>query len=443
MSVAHPDRSLEKRWRLLLTAAALATLAASPGGRAETVAITHARVLSMGPAGDIARGMVVIRDGRIASVGPDGAGPAGARIVDAQGGVVTPGLIAVGAPYGVQEVGEGVEETDDDSTSSNRISAAFDPSVAVNPNSVLIPIARLGGITSAVITPIIRGGRGGALRPEPLMFAGQAAVIQLGGGANLVQRAHVGVVLAMGEAGGGPAGGSRAAQIALLKEILGDVRAYQRNKAGYEAGRSRALSLGRADLEALIPVVEGREPLIASVDRASDIRVVIALAREEKLKLILEGVAEGWRVAGEIAAAHVPVMVAGEQDLPSSFDAIGSRLDNAALMLAAGVEVVLEDPPIYEGGRTPRISAGRAAAHGLSVGAALAAITSVPARVFGLEDRIGSLAPGKDADLVVWSGDPLEPLSAPTAVFIKGVQQPMRSRDLDLRDRYMPRPAGQ
>jgi imidazolonepropionase-like amidohydrolase len=253
----------------------------------------------------------------------------------------------------------------------------------------------------------------------------------------MLRRPKVGMVLILGEEGAKAAGGSRAAAMGLLRETLQDVRAYASNKAGYDRGQSRSYALSHEDLEALIPVVEGREPLMVSVHRAADIRQVLQLAREEKLKLILEGAEEGWMVAPEIAAAHVPVLLSGFEDLPSSFDRIAATLENASRLNAAGVTVAIENPPIYQGGRTPRIDAGRAVAHGLPFDAALAAITLNPAKIWGVDDRIGSLAPGKDADVVVWSGDPLEPLSAPTAVIIKGVEQPLRDRDLDLRDRYL------
>jgi imidazolonepropionase-like amidohydrolase len=422
--------------RFLLTSALAGALAVPAAG--ETIAITNARVLTLGPTGEIASGTVVVRDGKIAAVGANLAPPAGARVIDAHGGVVTPGLIAVGAPISVSEVSEGVPETDDSSTASDRFSAAFDVEYAVNPNSLVIPTARLGGITDVVITPEMRRSR--ESRPSNLIFAGQAAVIHLGAGADLVEKPHAGMVLAMGEDGAERVGGSRAAEIVLLKAIFDDVRDYEKNRAQYDLGHSRELALGREDLEALIPVVEGREPLIASVHRAADIHEVLRLAREEKLNLILEGAEEGYMVAPEIAAAHVPVLVHGFEDLPASFDRIGATLENPARLQAAGVTLVIENPSFFTSARTPRIDAGRAVAHGLPYGAALAAITITPARVFGLGDRIGSIEPGKDADIVVWSGDPLEPLSAPTAVLVKGVEEPLRDRDLDLRDRYMPQP---
>jgi len=412
-------------------------MAALIAGRAsaESLAITNAHIYSMGPAGDIPVGTVLITGGKIAALGPSVAVPAGVRLIDARGGVVTPGLVATNTPLSTVEVAEGVEETNDNATASDRLSAAFDVQYAVNPDSVLIPIARLGGVTDAVITPTL--GERHARRD--MVFAGQAAIIHLGQGPDLLEKAQVGMVLVMGEDGARIVGGSRAAEFVVLRAILDDVRDYAKNRDNYNLGRSRPHDLSREDLEALIPVVDGREPLMISVHRAADIRQVLRLAREEKLKVILEGAEEAWAVAAEIAATHTSVLLNGYADLPRSFDMIGSTLENAARLNAAGVLIGIENPPIYEGGRTPRIDAGRAVAHGLPFEAALAAITINPARIWGVADRIGSIEPGKDADVVVWSGDPLEPLSAPTAIVIKGVEQPLRSRDLDLRDRYLNR----
>ena len=418
---------------LLAAFAAVSALALAAGAQAQTaVAITNAHIYSMGPAGEIASGTVVIANGKIVAVGATAAIPAGAQVIDAHGQVVTPGLVSTNTPLSTVEVSEGVSETDDNATSSDKLSAAFDLQYAINPESILIPVARLGGITDAIVTPTL-----GRDRNRHMLFAGQAAAIQLGAGTEMLRRPKVGMVLIMGEEGAKLAGGSRAAEMVLLRAILDDVRSYARNKAAYEHNQSRAYTLSHEDLEALVPVVEGREPLMVSVHRAADIRQVLTLAREEKLKLILEGAEEGWMVAPDIAAAHVPVLLSGYEDLPSSFDQIASTLENAARLNAAGVVIGIENPPIYQGGRTPRIDAGRAVAHGLPFDAALASITINPARIWGVDDHIGSLAPGKDADVVVWSGDPLEPLSAPVAVIIKGVAQPLRDRDLDLRDRYM------
>jgi imidazolonepropionase-like amidohydrolase len=253
----------------------------------------------------------------------------------------------------------------------------------------------------------------------------------------MLTRPRVAMVIELGEGGAERAGGARGAALVELRATLDDVRAFMRNRAAYERGATRDFGLSRGDLEALVPVVEGRVPLVVSVDRASDILEAIAFAREEKLKIILDGATEGWRVAAQIAAAGVPVIVDPRQDLPQDFAKLGARLDNAARLQAAGVTIVLKDG---EGGnyraRELRYGAGQAVAHGLPHGAALAAITINPARVFGIADRVGSIEPGKDADLVLWSGDPFEPLSQPRAILVRGIEQPLVSRQTLLRDRY-------
>jgi imidazolonepropionase-like amidohydrolase len=253
----------------------------------------------------------------------------------------------------------------------------------------------------------------------------------------MVTRAHVGMVVPFGKAGATVAGGARGAEIVAFKTALADVRDYMKNKAAYDRAGYRQLDLSKADLEALIPVVQGRMPVIASVHKVADIRMVLKLAKEENLKLILNGAEEGWLVADEIARAGAPVLANPLDDRPESFELLASTMDNVARLNAAGVMVALESS---EGGahraRETRYGAGDAVSHGMPYGAALASITINPAKIFGVADRTGSLEPGKDADLVIWTGDPFEPLSQPTAVFIKGVQQPLSSRQIELRDRY-------
>ncbi|MES2045133.1 MAG: amidohydrolase family protein [Pseudomonadota bacterium] len=405
-------------------------LSASPIA-AQTVAITHARIATMGPAGEVS-GTVLVRDGRIVAVG-DPKVPADAKVIDGAGGIVTPGFVLADARLGVMDVAQ-VPMSVDRSQHNPGVSASFDMSDALDPDSVLIPVARLGGITRAVVTPLYddAGGR-------MLQFAGQAAVVDLGQRTEMLTRPRVAMVIELGEGGAERAGGARGAALAELRATLVDVRAFMRNRAAYERGATRDFALSRGDLEALVPVVEGRVPLVVSVDRASDILEAIAFAREEHLKLILDGATEGWRVAAQIAAAGVPVIVDPRQDLPQDFAKLGARLDNAALLQAAGVTVVLKDG---EGGnyraRELRYGAGQAVAHGLPHAAALAAITINPARVFGIADRVGSIEPGKDADIVLWSGDPFEPLSQPRAILVRGIEQPLVSRQTLLSDRYQP-----
>ncbi|MBW8813969.1 MAG: amidohydrolase family protein [Caulobacterales bacterium] len=434
--------------RLMLGACALAALAAALPARAETVAITHARVLTAGPAGEIAQGTLVIRDGKIAAVGANVPVPAGARVIDAAGGVVTPGFFATNSLLGAVEVGA----LGNDLTVDNpELGAAFDVQYGLNPESALLPVARLGGLTSAVVMPRSAADRGGDADEgdeetagpghdgsrSHALFAGQAAVIDLAASPDILTRAKVGMVAPFGKAGAGVAGGARGAEIVAFKAALQDVRDYLRNKAAYERAAYRDLPLSKADLEALIPVVEGRMPVIATVHRASDIRTVLKLARDEHIKLILSGAEEGWLVAADIAKAGVPVLLNPLDDRPESYEMLAATMENAGRLQAAGVTVALE---ASEGSshraRETRYGAGNAVAHGMPYAAALAAITINPARIFGVADRTGSLEAGKDADVVVWTGDPFEPLSQASAVFIHGQAQPMTSRQIELRDRY-------
>ena len=416
---------------------------------AETIAIVNARLETVTPAGPIATGTLVMTDGRITAIGASVKVPQDARVLDAAGRVVTPGFIASSTNLMLDEVNM-VEETRDDA-SGDAVSAAFDVQYGINTQSTLIRVARLTGVTQATITPLagsadsggdaddasaLEGGGEGGTR-DPALFAGQAAIVRLADGdADPLVRSRIAMALDLGEAGAAHAG-SRGATIVLVKSALDDARHFARNRAAYDLGRTRRHGLSRIDLEALVPVVEGRTPLLVRVNRASDIRQALQLAREQKLRVILEDAAEGWMVADEIAAARVPVILDAQQNLPGSFESLASRLDNAARLQNAGVIIALKGKRNFNSLRPIRIDAGTAVAYGLPYQAALAAITLNPARIWGVADRSGSLEVGKSADVVIWSGDPLEIRSRPVAVFIGGVEQPSGSRRLELRDRYL------
>lgn len=431
--------------RFLIGAASVLALASA--AQAQTVAITNARILTAGPKGEIANGTVVVQNGKVAAVGADVRAPAGAQVVDAHGGVVTPGFVALNSALGATDV---AALGNDLSVNNPELGAAFDVSYALNPDSVLIPVARLGGLTTAVVTPRPITPRGGDEDdaaeytagapdhgdPTHSLFAGQAAVAHLSTDPGAPLKVKVAMVAPFGEGGAKLGGGARGAEFVVLKQALQEVRDYMRNKAAYDRAAYRELSLSKADLEALIPVVEGRMPLLADVHRASDIRAVLRLAREERIKLILNEAEEGWKVAPEIAAAGVPVILDPISDRPTDFETLGSTLENAARLHAAGVTIAIEGQGGANRAHEARYNAGNAVAHGLPFSAALAALTINPAKMFGVADRIGSLEPGKDADLVVWSGDPFEPLSRPQLILIEGKPQPLTSRQIELRDRY-------
>ena len=404
---------------------------------AQTIAITGATVLTVVGDEVIENGTVIVRDGRIAAVGAGLAVPAGATVVDARGKFVTPGLIAGMSNLGIVEV-EGVNQTDDAVARASPYSAAIDVAPSINPVSPPLAIDRLGGVTRAVIGPALAGS----------VFAGQGAIVSLadvGPGGTILMRGKAFQFAELGEDGARVAGGSRAAAWLDLKNGLAEAQRFARAPAGFDEGRSRNSLVKRLDAEALVLVVDGRMPLVVRVERASDIVNVLGLRRDfPRLRLILLGAREGWQVADKIAAAGVPVITLSLFNLPDSFETLASTRSNVGRLTAAGVTVgfgLFGGDPGTQGRNLPYF-AGNAVAQaavpggvGLTRGQALAAITRNPARIFGLTD-LGTLETGKRGDVIVWDGDPLELTSAPTAVFIDGVAQPMVSRQTLLRDRY-------
>jgi imidazolonepropionase-like amidohydrolase len=230
---------------------------------------------------------------------------------------------------------------------------------------------------------------------------------------------------------------SRSELLLRLRELLDDARAYGLRRPAFEMNQTRALAANRLHLAALQPVLKGTLPLVVHVDRAIDILSLLALAREYSLRVIVLGGVEAWKVASDLAAAHVPVLTGGETDLPNGFDQLGATLENAALLRKAGVSVALTT-----GGennfrvRSLRQHAGNAVANGLSWDEALRAVTLTPAEVFGVADKIGSLQPGREANVVVWDGDPFELSTRPVQVFIRGRQSTRPSREQLLLERY-------
>jgi Imidazolonepropionase and related amidohydrolases len=220
-----------------------------------------------------------------------------------------------------------------------------------------------------------------------------------------------------------------------LREALQDAQDYASNRQAFDRGERRGYALSRLDLEALQPVVRGELPLVVAVHRASDIEAALRMAREFRLKLMIYGGREAWIVARQLVEAKVPVLIDPLANLPSSFEGLGSTLESPARLHKAGVTVVFATGDAHDI-RNIRQAAGNAVAYGMPWDAALAAMTVVPARLWGLADRYGTLEPGKDADVVVWDGDPLELTSYPTNVFIRGAEMPQDSRQLRLRDRY-------
>ena len=258
--------------------------------QAATTAITGAQVHTVSSAGTIDNATIVITDGVITAVGANVSVPAGATTVDANGKIVTPGLFSAMGQLGLTEVGA-VSATVDAIQRGEQFSAGFDIADAYNPRSTLISVNRIEGITRAAITPTGSGG------PDELgrvshIFSGVGAIVQLGDANEPLVRRQAMMVVHLGEGGSLLAGGSRAAALLQLRAALDDALDYAGHKDEYNSGNRRKYSLSQGDLEALQPVIEGTTPLLAHVDRARDIEVLLTLAADYNLRLLVAGGAE-------------------------------------------------------------------------------------------------------------------------------------------------------
>jgi imidazolonepropionase-like amidohydrolase len=408
-------------------AALLVLCAAATPALAETIAITGGKVYPVsGP--PIERGTVVLRDGKIAAVGADVAVPAGARVVDATGKWVTPGLFDSNSQLGLVEIGA-YEDTTEDSADDDRVTAAFDVLDGLDPLTTPVAVTRVDGITRAVVAP--SAGKS--------IIAGRGALIHLGGTSSdplsLAVVPRVAMFAVLGSQGAQLAGGSRGVAVMRLREALEDARDYAANRRAWESGDRREYALSRLDLEALGPVVRGELPLVVTAQKGSDLVAALRLREEYPgLRLMLLGAADGWTVAEHLAAAKVPVVINPMENIPG-FDRLANTMENAARLHRAGVDVIFGSFASHNA-RNLRQGAGNAVAFGMPWDAALRAVTLAPARAWGIADRYGSLEAGKDGDVVVWSGDPLELMTTAEHVFIRGVEMPRDNRHLQLLRRY-------
>jgi imidazolonepropionase-like amidohydrolase len=419
---ARGEGSPARRAPLALALVALA-LAPAPLA-AQVVAITNAEIHPIsGP--PIERGTVVLRDGVIEAVGPDVAVPADARVIDAEGRIVTPGFLESATQLGIVEMGiePGVADA---VTTHERTTASFNVLDGFNPHAIAIPITRVEGITRAVVAP----------GPGATPISGQGVLVDLAGDdlEAMVHRDPVGMFAVLGEQASTRAGGARGAATRFLREALEDARDLANNRSAWEAGDRREYALSRPDLEALAPVLDREVPLVVLAHRASDILAALRLAREFDLRLVVMGGLEGWMVADALREADVPVVVDPMTNLPN-LEHLGATLENAARLHAAGVTLALSSFETANARNLKQV-AGNAVAHGLPHEAALRAVTLAPAEVWGIADAFGSLEPGKAADVVVWSGDPFELSTRAEHVFIRGEEVPPETRQRELFLRY-------
>jgi imidazolonepropionase-like amidohydrolase len=407
---------------IAMVAASLDAPAAAQEPPAPPIAIVHAKVYVPGGKDPLPNGTVVIDKGKIVVVGDDLAPPAGARVIDGRGKVVTPGFIDAESDVGVVDID--AEEQTDDTDAHDDMNPALRMVDGYNPRSAVIPITRFEGVTSVVVAP-----RSGVL-------GGQSAFADLAG--NSLAEAIVRPVLAqyasVSEGIAQRAAGTRGGLWNMLREALEDARFYATHRAAYDANGVRQLSLRRAALEALVPVVQGNLPLVVHAHRASDIEAALRLADDLKLKIVLSGASEAWMIADDLARRKVPVIVDPLQDLPERFDRLHSRSDNAAILQRAGVRVIIATYDSHQS-RLLWQHAGNAVRTGMDHDAAIRAVTETPADAFGLKGY-GRLEKGAVANVVVWSGDPLQLSTRVEHVLVRGREQVLETRQTLLRDRY-------
>lgn len=407
--------------------------AQSPKAKTGVFALTNASVQTV-TNGVITNGTVVISGGKITDVGTGITPPAGATVIDCSGLWIYPGMIDGGTHLGLLEIGQIAQASDE--RESGEIIPQMKALTAINPNSAVIPVTRVSGVTTVLTVP------DGGLMP------GTAALVNLHGYVpDQMYAGFEGVVLNFPNTARRGFNDRRSDEdmkkaqekaLALLNDTW--EKAVQYSKID-------SASKGKYDyypqMQALVPVVRGERTLIIEANAAKDITAALKWIAEKKLKkVILSGVAEGWRVADQIAKAGVPVVTGPVLAIPSrEYDRYDKAYANAGLMKKAGVKVALRTNET-ENVRNLPYHAGFAATYGMGAEDALKAVTIVPAEIFGVAAQMGSIEKGKDATLFVSDGDPFETKTQIKNVFINGWQMPMVSRQTLLYDEFLQREPG-
>jgi imidazolonepropionase-like amidohydrolase len=421
---------------LLFSSAVLgqSTIPNNPGVKS-TVAIRNARIVPVTSA-PVERGTIVFANGVITAVGANVDVPAGATVIDGTGLSVYPGMIDSGSNVGLIEI-DAIAATVDTSELGD-----FNPNaqaaVAINPHSELIPVTRVNGVTSVVSTP--EGG----------IISGQSAVVQLAGWTprQMVVKSPAAMHIRFPRLRSAPlveipqeeeAETNRrknyTKELDRLRDVFRDARAYAK------AANARVRRFDRdLLLESLVPVVEGRVPVVMHANQARDIRAALAFADEFQLKVILSGAQDASRVIDDLKKRNVPVILGPILSLPQrEDDPYDILFTNAKLLHDNGIRFAIQTSDAHNTRNLP-YHAASCAAFGLPKEEALKAVTIYPAEIWGVADRLGSLEVGKSANVIVTDGDPLEIRTTVSRVFIAGEEIAMDSRHTLLYRKFANRP---
>jgi imidazolonepropionase-like amidohydrolase len=418
-------------------------------GKAGTFAIVGAKIFTVSGA-VIENGTVVIQNGKITAVGPGAVVPAGAERIEGRGLSVYPGMIDSSTALGLAEIGQGLNASVDiaEIAANNANAKAI---TAVNPHSSHVNVTRVNGITAVMSAPT--GG----------MIAGQGTVINLNGstqGEMSVEPAAALMInfprVAQGGGFGGGFGGfgggqqidfteamkRRDTQVEELKKVFTAALIHARAMEAYAKDKTLPLVATNLSLEAMIPYARGEKPVAFTAERERDIKAVIKFASEMKLKAILIGGQEAWKVAGDLKKNNIPVIFTHIYSLPvRDDDPYDYLFEGPAKLQAAGVKFAISTGDQGAEARDLPYQAGIAGAHGLPREEALKAVTLYPAQILGVADRMGSIEVGKMGNVVVTDGDLLDPRTNVKQLFINGRLIPLTSRHTELFESFKDRGA--
>ena len=362
---------------------------------------------------------ILIKDGLIEAVAGDLSAAPADQVIDAKGRPVTPALFAGITAAGLSEIGMVYEAVDSrlNELYTGLMHPEFDVRKAYNPLSSVIPVTRIEGYGYSLLMAV-SGDR---------TISGQGSLVSFDGGFDSFD-GKTAVYINVDGYSGNKMGGSRAAHWMLLESTFDELIVDDEDlRLISPAGKAALRTLRRDGL------------FVFHANRASDILQVLAFSRQHKLDAIISGGQEAWIVREALAESGTPVVINALDNLPGSFDGLGARLDNAALLHDSGVTLLFTSGETHNA-RKLRQVAGNAVANGLPYEVAMAAMTSLPAEIFGGRPRM--IAPGLRADVVIWSGDPLDVSSAADQVIIDGKLDPMTSRQTELLKRYLPTDPG-